>query len=80
VQVLSPAEAKALRAAVTDALAYRITLDKLDIKVSPDRRQATVTAQMSQEITTRSRRRTSTSVPVISLEKRGASWMIVAVR
>jgi AAA-like domain len=80
VQVLSPAEAKALRAAFADALAYRITLDKLDINVSPDRRQATVTAQMSQEITTRSRRRTSTSVPVFSLEKRGASWMIVAVR
>ena len=58
----SAADAKALRATFADTLEYRLNLDKLDVNVSADRRQAVVTASISEIVTTRSRRRSSTTV------------------
>ena len=80
VQALTPADVNTIRTAFADALDYRVTVDKLDIRFSPDGRQATVTAQASRVVTTKRGQQSNTAVSVFSLEKRGASWIIVAVR
>jgi hypothetical protein len=80
VQALSSTEAKALSTEFADALEYRVTMDKADIRVSPDGRSATVTAEVRRLVTKGSRVSTSNAVRVFAMEKRRSGWMIVSVR
>ena len=80
VQVLSSAEAKAIRTEFADALQYSTTVDKADIRVSADGRSAAVTAEVRRIVTTGSRVSTVNALKVFTLEKRRNGWIIVSVR
>ena len=80
VQVLSSAEAKAIRTEFSDVLQYRVTVDKADIRVSADGRSAAVTAEVHRIVTRGSRVSTITSLKIFTIERRRNGWIIVNVR
>jgi hypothetical protein len=83
VQALSSSEARAIRNELAAASQYRVSLEKADIKVSPDGRTATVTADVHRTITgTRggSGFNRENGVKVFALERRKDAWVIVSVR
>jgi hypothetical protein len=76
VQTLTPKEVSEIK----DAVAYRVTLDKLDIRFSQDNRQATVNAEMTKVITMKSSQSQRITLAVFTLEKKGGSWAVLKVR
>ena len=79
VQALSSAETRTIRTQFADVRAYRVTIDKDDIRVSADGRQAIVTAQVYRSVTVQGRTSTN-GVEVFTMEKRGGGWIILNVR
>jgi hypothetical protein len=83
VQLLSSSEARAIRNEFATASQYRISLEKMDIKIAPDGRTATITADVHRVMTgTRggSGYHRENGVKSFALERRREGWMIVSVR
>ena len=78
-QVLTPADVKALRALFADVLYYQVAIDTESFKFSSDAREAIVSARIV-HTQTRSRGLTQeVAVATFVMEKRKKSWMIVKV-
>jgi len=80
VQPLSSAQANAIKRAFADSLDYQVTIDKEDIRISPDGRKATVTSQVTRVITDKASVRHSSGLAIFEMEKRGGGWIILEVR
>ena len=78
-QSLSSAQANAIKRAFADSLDYQVTIDKEDIRISPDGRKATVTSQVTRVITDKTSVRHSSGLAIFEMEKRGGGWIILEV-
>jgi AAA-like domain len=79
VQALSSAQANVIKSTFANTLDYQLTIDKEDVRFSADGRKAKVIAQVTRVITERSSVRQSSGLAIFTMERRGASWIILDV-
>jgi hypothetical protein len=80
VQALTPLDVKNITAQFREIRDYRVTIDKEDINIAPDGRQATVTAHVARLFTSGGRLTRNSGVEVFTLQKRSGNWIVVAVK